>query len=189
MAIIDRNVVLLVMDAFGDKVPGRTVLQKRLYFVSEMLGQDMGYRAHFYGPYADDVTNSIMVLKAANLVKENRMGFSAQGNEGQEVIRYDYELTEDGDQAVVWLKAQYPDEANKVKSIVNSIITAGGNRLNATQLSIAAKVHLIMKSINGTLSTEAIIHEASCLSWNITEEQVEQSLVFLRNSGLERCVV
>jgi uncharacterized protein YwgA len=47
-----RDTVLLIADAVGDPVRGRTILQKLAYFSSIDLGSALGHRAYYYGPYS-----------------------------------------------------------------------------------------------------------------------------------------
>jgi uncharacterized protein YwgA len=52
-----KEFVQLSMLAMGSEIQGKTKLQKTVYFLGLMTGclDDLGYRAHFYGPYSDEV--------------------------------------------------------------------------------------------------------------------------------------
>lgn len=184
MNLLDRNIFLLVMDAFGDRITGRTMLQKRFYFLAAVLRQEMGYRAHYYGPYSDEVTSNVTLLKAANLLKEEQQGSGGVSDTGHNVVRYDYELTEDGRQAAAWLKSKYSNEADRIKEAVASFVSAGGKQLDINQLSVAAKVHWILEHVSAQLNPAAIVQEACELSWKITEQQVADAMQFLKRMNL-----
>ena len=47
--IVARDVLVLAYKAFEGDMRGKTLLQKRVYFLSVMLDIDMGYEAHYYG--------------------------------------------------------------------------------------------------------------------------------------------
>jgi len=50
---LTRDVLVLAYKAFEGDMRGKTLLQKRVYFLSVMLGIEMGYEAHYYGPYSE----------------------------------------------------------------------------------------------------------------------------------------
>ena len=44
------DVLLLVVKGAGENgLQGRTLLQKKIYFLSELMGVDLGFSAHYYG--------------------------------------------------------------------------------------------------------------------------------------------
>ena len=72
-------------------------------FLSQLLGLDLGYRPHFYGPYSPVTDESLGEAKALGFVKEEAVGFGQTGDSGFEYRRYDFSLTEDGKQVVAYL--------------------------------------------------------------------------------------
>ena len=50
-----RETVLLVIDAAGRTLEGRTAVQKLCYFAGLALDEDLGHSAHYYGPYSREV--------------------------------------------------------------------------------------------------------------------------------------
>ena len=55
---IIRDVVLLAYKTFGGTIKGKTMLQKRVYFLSVFLKVDLGYEAHYYGAYSEGVATT-----------------------------------------------------------------------------------------------------------------------------------
>jgi uncharacterized protein YwgA len=56
--------IVAALDAEPKRVMrGRTLLQKKLYFVSALSREDFGYEPHYYGPY------STVVELLSNLVE------------------------------------------------------------------------------------------------------------------------
>ena len=87
--------VLSLTAGFGGQIRGRTLLQKRAYFVAQLSGVsiDLGYDAHYYGPYSAIVDNSIVRLKSLGFLAEENIGFGVASG-GFEIKRYDYRVTE-----------------------------------------------------------------------------------------------
>ena len=61
--------LLSVIAAFGGRVDGRTLLQKRAYFVSLLSDIDPGlnFDAHYYGPYSATVDNTLGRLESSRV--------------------------------------------------------------------------------------------------------------------------
>lgn len=180
--MLSRNIILLTLDAFGGQVSGRTLLIKRVYFLSELLGKDLGYFAHYYGPYSDEITGDITVLRNLGLVTEKTFEFAGLNGGDFEVRRYDYKLSEAGRRTVQWLKEQYPQEATEIGEAVEKIRNAGD--LDYVDLSIAAKAFLILKQANRPMTPQAIMNEAGKFSWKVSEIQIEKAIEFLKALGM-----
>jgi uncharacterized protein YwgA len=173
-----RSVILLATDAFGGKVDGKTLLQKRLYFMSQFLGEDWGYHAHYYGPYSDVVASELVTLKVQGLVNEASNFYGVAQETGFEMKRYDYNLTQSGQEAVQWLKNQYPEESGKIYKTAKAVLAGG--EIDYMDLSIAAKAYFIMKAANAEhLTTEEIAAKARDFSWQVTGEQIREACRFL----------
>ena len=91
--------VHLVLHAYGGKIEGRTKLQKIVYFVGALTGHpgDLGYRAHFYGPYSSDVSVAADELQGLGFLTKKKSSFGSVDSSGFEVARYDFQLTDDGE--------------------------------------------------------------------------------------------
>ena len=90
-----RDFLLLGYGAFDGRITGRTVLQKWIYFLSEMLDENHGFNPHYYGPYSAQVAEANSELKALGYVDEDRTIYG-WSHYGFEMARYDYSLTDDG---------------------------------------------------------------------------------------------
>lgn len=89
--------LLSLIAARGGKLQGRTLLQKEGYFVALLSNSpiDLGYKAHYYGPYSATVDGTLTQLKNLGFVEEASTGFGIVSG-GFEMRRYDYRLTDDG---------------------------------------------------------------------------------------------
>ena len=173
-----RSVILLAMDAFGGSIDGKTLLQKRLYFMSQFIGEDWGYHAHYYGPYSDVVASELVTLKVQGLVNEAALSYGVAAETGFELKRYDYTLTDPGREAIQWLKAQYPKEANQLQESAKAVLAGG--EIDYMNLSIAAKAYFIVKATEvERMTTQEIAAKARDFKWDVTEEQIQQACRFL----------
>ena len=92
MSITDA--VLATIDSETDGIPVRTLLQKRMYFLSVLVGEDFQFTPYYYGPYSSRVTHQLGALRQAAFVSEQSQLYGTSGTFG-EMRRYDYNLTSD----------------------------------------------------------------------------------------------
>lgn len=78
----------------GNKIEGRTRIQKEVCLLKyrSKLPFTFDYKPYFYGPYSDELSETINTLVGVKLLKETiiPVGFNS--------FRYDYTLTEQGRQ-------------------------------------------------------------------------------------------
>jgi uncharacterized protein len=181
--MLSRNVVLLTLDAFGGATPGKTLLQKRMFFLGEILNKNFGYRPHYYGPYSDDIAADITILTNYGFLETKTCEYGMAGGGGFEVRRFDYRLTEEGKKAVQWLKGEYPEEAKGIETAALRIENAG--EMHYMDLSIAAKAYFILKkNQQRALAPEEIAVEAKKFSWSVEEPQINSAVGFLEKLGM-----
>ena len=132
-----RHLVLYVVEQVGERPNGKTYIQKMCFFVEKLIGQPLGFRAHYYGPYSDRVSAELAFLTASGFLYENRRGSGVAGSLGWEIARFDYRLTDRGKEAVEKLKTKRPDEAELVTRAVEKVLQAG--QLDYVDLSFAGK--------------------------------------------------
>ena len=175
------NFLLCVIAASNGLVNGRTLLQKRVFFVSQLTGIDPGlqYDAHFYGPFSPTVEGATTQLKNLGFVQESSTGFGLISG-GFEVRRYDYALTEDGKRLVepLFRTAEY----QRIKAAVDRIIQAGDP--NYVELSLAAKAYFLLKKTGGGMPLSEFQKQAEQYNWSISPRSVEKALTFLQTLGL-----
>lgn len=161
---------------------GRTLLQKRAFFVTELIGEDFGLKfdAHYYGPYSPTVEGTTTQLKNLGFLQESNTGFGIL-SEGFEVRRYDYSLTEDGQKLLERLRAS--PEYGIVKGATDRVLAAGNP--NYVELSIAAKAYfLLKKKEGGSMSVAELIKQAEKYNWSISPESIHRAVGFLSSVGL-----
>jgi uncharacterized protein YwgA len=174
-------VLALIHASGGRSVQGRTLLQKRAYFVSEISGIDPGLKfdAHYYGPYSAVVDGTVTQLKNLGFLEESTTGFGVVSG-GFEMRRYDYKLTRDGLSIVepITKTAEY----GRIRQALEKM--ADGGDPNYVELSIAAKAYFILRKQQKATSKSELISLAKRFNWSITPESLESGVKFLQNVGL-----
>lgn len=176
------HLTLAVMDG---ELKGRTKLQKTVYFLGVMTDSlgDLGYRAHFYGPYSDDVADAVDQLKSLGFVDQNVASGGAFDASGFEVARYDYALTAQGKAVAEQKKQQYPQEFKKMRDAAAILKKAKSE--DYVQLSVAAKTYFMLGERKGNASSlDDLAHVAGKFGWSVTNEQVKEAAQYLKKLGL-----
>lgn len=173
--------LLCLIDASGGTVRGRTLLQKRAFFVSELTGIDVSldFDAHYYGPYSATVEGTATQLKNLGFLQESGTGFGVLSG-GFEIRRYDYSLTEDGNHLLENLR-QTP-EYKQIQNAVNRMIAAGDP--NYVELSIAAKAYFLLKKKGESMSVGELLKQAEKYNWTISQESIARAATFLESLQL-----
>jgi uncharacterized protein YwgA len=174
-----KDVVLLIIDAHGGTLSGRTLLQKVTFFVDDALDLDVGFRAHYFGPFSPRIDAAIGELKNLEFIRETSTGFGIPDSSGfGEMRRYDYALTPDGNTVIEHIKLQEPAGSRRVLDEVQRIREAGNPDYN--DLSLAAKIYYILKGHEKPLSLTELRKEAQQVGWNLRQESVEKALDVLK---------
>lgn len=179
-----RHVVLFAVELAGDRPNGKTYIQKLCFFVSKLVGLRLGYRAHYYGPYSDEVSAELAFLAAAGMITETRRRVNMASSGGWEAVRFDYSLTEDGKRATTRLKMQLATESREIQQAIEKVFSAGEQ--NYIDLSFAAKTSWILESEGGPMTFEGIAGAAERFRWNVSGTDVRRAAAFLDKLGLVR---
>ena len=183
-----NDLVLLVLDAFGGEIRGKTLLQKRCYFVARLCDSQraMGFEAHYYGPYSSEVDNATGQLRALGFIEESKAAFGVMGDSGFEVSRYDFKLTDDGRAVASVRKKKRPKTWPAIEAAVNRIKEAGDP--SYVELSIAAKAYYLLEKKGGPASADELVELAERFGWQIRREQVLSAWEFLKKLDLIQVV-
>ena len=176
-----QDLILLVIASEVEKsLRGRTILQKKLYFLSVLNKTDLGFGPHYYGPYSSPVAENLDILVNARFLKEVTETFPTDENIFGEIRRHTYSLTSDGedvmgeiekdDEHANWKQALETLKSHPVASDFNT-------------LSIAAKVYYIVNRQH-TATAEEIRKVARELGWKLNQSQIENVFSFLESLSL-----
>jgi uncharacterized protein len=182
---VDELIILTLNLRYHKMIAGRTLLQKTIYFLNEILKLDIDFRPHYYGPYSNDVTNSTDSLNTIGFIIENFETLPAFDFKiTTEPRKYSYKLTEEGKEIAAYIKGKYPDKSKKIKDTLDQMKSLVQDDYKI--LSIAAKMHHILK-IEGKdkgMTSDDIIEEAKALKWNISEKEADAAIEFLSQINL-----
>ena len=173
-----RDALIIILGALGGKVQSKTKIQKLCYFLSVIFGYDYGFKAHYYGPYSQQVENALDDLLGIGFVTSARESFGASAG-GFEVVRYDYTLTKDGESIYEDLK-NLP-EAGKISDLIAKM-----KDFDYVKLSIAAKSHYILKQEGKPMNADKIREKSKNFNWNITDKDINSAIDFLKGLNLAK---
>lgn len=172
--------VHLVLHAFDGSIQGRTKLQKVVYFIGVLtdLIEDLGYRAHYYGPYSSEVTAAVNELRGLGFLQQTSSSAGAMGPSGFEVARYDYNLTPEGKQIAQEKAECFPAEWERIRGAADRLKALGPN--DYVKLSIAAKAYFLLGERGGKATLEELIGMMPRFGWKVTKDQMSEAGEFLQ---------
>ena len=175
--------ILLVIKADGGHLRGKTLLQKRGFFLCERFKCSVDYRAHYYGPYSPMLDATLGRLKSLGLIEEKSESFGRADGVGFEWRRYEFALTEDGRQVLTAFEQQEPDIVHAVREYLRQMEVAGDNG-DYVKLSIAAKTFFVLKRREKPMTRDEIQGVAKRFGWSIEPEQIARAGEFLEQMRL-----
>jgi uncharacterized protein YwgA len=179
-----NDFVLLALRAMGGEIRGKTKLQKTVYFLGLMTGHldDLGYRAHFYGPYSEQVADAANRLKSVGFVDRSVAGIGAVDRFGFEVCRTDFALNDDGKQIAEDKAAASPRFWRKLQEAAEVLQNAGDS--DYMKLSVAAKTYFMLGEKKGKATMGELVEVANRFGWKVSKGQVQQAAKYLSKLGL-----
>lgn len=179
---LSELVAVVVDAATGGQLRGKTLLQKRIYFLSRLLDESMGFDGHYYGPYSGPVEAATADAVSFGFLEKRTLELGVNVSTGYGVVRYDFELTEDGQDVVEYLDK---NEAEEVQQIRESLERLEGVDLESyNELSIAAKVDYLAHYKDVDRDITQLIAAGKDEGWSLEEENVEKALRQLEELGL-----
>jgi len=174
-----RDLLLVLLSAAPEgKVPGRTLLQKAVYFSLARLSSEVPFDAHYFGPYSVEVADSISSLVSLGFVEESQT-LVYPGT-----LRYEYKLSEEGKEILELIEVPQDVRAT-VEDTVRKIVC---NDLWGSSLAVstAAKTHFILHKAGEKMDMESIAEYARGLGWKITPKQIESIVKLLLDLNVVR---
>jgi uncharacterized protein YwgA len=174
-----RDAILATIDAEESReIVGRTLLQKKLYFLSVLAGEDFGFYPYFYGPYSSSVSDDLGTLIEAGFVKDDIDVFPGSTSRFGERRRYSYRLTEEGKRVLQSKRFAIREYSAYLERINAHPVVSDPNLL-----PVAAKVHFIVTE-RGRASVDEIRERASELGWELSKADIDQVVNYLRHLEL-----
>lgn len=154
----------------------RTKLQKIMYFASQRGIVSDSFGRGYYGPFSSQIADSTESLVRANFLRE-----AAEHQAFPYGIGYRYSLSIDGKRVIRQLRKQSrPDEMFEKLAEVVEIC----RNQTVSEISIAAKVHYILKRIGAAMTAEQVATQAKKMKWSISPDEVLEAVKLLRRLGL-----
>lgn len=173
---MDAEEFLLLLISAAVNIHGRTAVQKLGYFASVVLGLDLGYVAHYYGPYSSLLANYLQ-----NFVGSDYLDESGRQTAFDRVV-YSYSMTDDGNAIAMQLQNEHAKEFTTIKQIVEKCREIADGNTNV--LSWAAKVHYILSEERKTITSDQAISLAETFGWKLSEKEVKAGVKLLTALGL-----
>jgi uncharacterized protein YwgA len=179
-------ILMVVANEPDNKIVGRTLLQKKVYFLNEMIKGSIRFIPHFYGPYSRNIANSVDSLVSTGIILEKTESLPQFQTPWGDSTRYSYHLSNDVDYEKIEkilkrnMGSQY-DKALESLLEINKLPEANDYH----SLSIAAKVRQILKE-KRKLKISAFSKEAKSLGWNITQPEIDKAINLLKELKLIR---
>lgn len=151
----------------------RTQLQKILYFASQKNILEDSFGRGYYGPFSSDVANSAESLVGADFLNETVQLFPKG-------IGYRYSLTEGVEEVIPQLEKQIPAQ---VIEEFSEIIERCRNQ-TASSLSIAAKVHYVLRRRGVPMTAQEIANQAERMKWRVSPGEVLEASRLLKELGI-----
>jgi uncharacterized protein YwgA len=179
-----KEFVPLALLAMGSEIQGKTKLQKTVYFLGLLTGclEDLGYRAHFYGPYSDEVADALGWLRTIGAVDSTSSGVGNVDHAGFEIRRHDFRLNEQGRQFSEATSRKYPQLWEELRRYAELMKRSGD--LDYVKMSIAAKTYFMLQKTPGKATEEELAQLATRFGWDVTPEQVKEAGRYLERLKL-----
>lgn len=176
--------VHLTLAAMGGEIKGRTKLQKTVYFLGVITRRqsELGYRAHFYGPYSAEVADAVVQLKSLGFIDQNIASFGSSDSAGFEVARYDYKLNEQGKTVAEQKKRMHSQEWKKIEAA--AAVLKKAPHADYVKLSIAAKTYFMLGEKNGNATKAELAELATKFGWSVSQDQINEAATYLKLLGL-----
>jgi len=180
--------VHLALHAMGGEIQGRTKLQKTVYFLGVMTDhlEELGYGAHYYGPYSAQVAQAADRLVSLGFVDLSVSGTGGIDSRGFEVARYDYKLNDEGKRVAELKKERFPGEWQKIQEAAQRLGRAGEQ--DYMSLSIAAKIHFMLGEKQGKATLGELSEYAQKFGWAVSADEAREAAQFLQKIDLVQLV-
>ncbi len=170
---VENAILNVVANRPKQRLTGRTLLQKTLFFLNELEGLGIRFRPHYYGPFSDEVTNATASLVARGALHELAESFVFP-DDPFEARRYTYQLTDLG-------KAMMESQPAEETACESHCETIWQESTDYNELAAASKLYYILSKDNERcFAYDAIREKAKGLGWDLTKEQLEKAVSLLQ---------
>jgi uncharacterized protein YwgA len=163
---------------------GRTSLQKKVFFLKEMISAPIRFFPHHYGPYSREIAEAVDSLVSAGILKETVESFPSFQTPWGESTRYSYNFPGNIQSKIIFILEEGLGERiySKIRKALKKINDCPEAK-DYKSLSIAAKVLQILNE-KGEMKVNDFPKEAKKLRWNLNTNDVKKAATFIKGIGL-----
>lgn len=161
-----RDVLLMLLDAWGGRLSGKTKIHKLTYLLSLKIQEDLNFKAYYYGPFSSVVEYSLSELISIGFVEEKKSLWGVD-KWGFEAVRYDYELTKEGKEIANLLTKKNKELYKAIKSFVKTMNDLGDP--NYMDLAAASKAYFILRKEGKSMTPLQIKEKAKAFQWSLPD--------------------
>mgnify|MGYP001596263337 CR=1 FL=1 len=182
---LDLRYLVLALVGYSEeqKLMGRTLLQKRAYFINKFLKLGVPFEPYYYGPYSEKLASATDSLVAEGFLEETSESFPFSSVDIFEHHRYTYTLTPAGREILDIIEKENP-VFSRIKGTSRQVEEKAGCDYQC--LSIAAKVFHLLENEQREMLVSEICEAAKSLRWQISKEQIDSAAKFLIDMNLIR---
>ncbi len=178
MSLVDAVLATISAEGIGG-LKGRTLLQKKLYFLSVLSQESFNFVPHYYGPYSTSIADTLGALVSAGIVDEQKDVYQTTGIFG-EYRRYTYKISRSAKKVSESRSVQIAPYGDFLKKINNHQISN-----DPDLMAVAAKVYLIVAEKKKATKAE-IRQRAKELNWELDDPKINLVVGYLEHLGLVR---
>jgi uncharacterized protein YwgA len=174
-------ILMVVSEEPRSTLVGRTLLQKKIYFLNELLHGSVSFSPHNYGPFSAQVARAVDSLVAAGILDEEAEKVTPVETPWGESTRYQY-VVRDKQKISEIIRKNAPGEYDTASSCLKKL-NARPEARDYKTLSIAAKVHQILR-LKKKLRINEFPKEADKLGWKLKKPDIDRAVKFLSSLGM-----
>ncbi|ABK78635.1 hypothetical protein CENSYa_2032 [Cenarchaeum symbiosum A] len=175
-----QDVIVLILHANGDKLRGRSMIQKLAYFWSLSISciENASFKFRYDGPYSAEIRYALSRTLARELVDENTRA-------GPLYDQYHYQIVEEAGDFVKAVADRHQDEFKQIKHIIDTCKESSSFQYEElSHATIAHRVYNRMPKEVRTKSADVILKDALSLGWNVEREKIQNGIKLLEKLGL-----
>jgi len=169
-----NDALLMILLAVNENFQERRAFQKIAYLSSVKLNFDMGFFAHYYGPYSKIVASQIENLSTFGFINEKNLKTN-----NDRILTF-FELNDDGKKITKSIKKKYREEYKTIKLVVDA---CKKEKYDYNVLSWSAKVHYIMPK-GKSVSVRQISELAKEYGWKLSKDDINNAFTLLTSLEL-----
>ena len=175
--ITAEDIVLLIVDAYGGNISGRTRLLATSYIVCVLCGIDCDFAAGYYGPMSSEICRALdNCVSRGMLSRTETIGRQYCWGYDNAKLHVMYSTICDID-AVLEKRKTNPQQIERVRDTIRATVNGG---IDTVSLSVSAKVLMrLLQDADAINSDNVRRHASAYIGDCVTSEHIEQVVSFM----------